>query len=212
MSSVGNYDFETGARSVEGTINGHLGQFINLHMYVKPGRNTSSDENMSDSNDPPECFNGFKILNNALKNGCFDVVIIQLGTNDMRPPFNRSESEIAERIGRLTKLVHEKCEDAKVVVVSPPKIEIDDIVDAMVMGNMEVVGLLPEKLQPLVKKLCKTEGAVFVDTVKNMGKAGSGDGVHLSAEQNVQLGGLIAEALQQCLGLSSLQGRTGKEP
>jgi lysophospholipase L1-like esterase len=123
-----------------------------------------------------------------------DVVLIMLGTNDVKWHFGRSTEDIVESIGRLVDDVetHGLAPDGRtpaVLLVAPVPVErrsaTGEFDDESVRKSHE--------LGPALRKLAEARGAGFADA-GTVGAVGE-DGIHLSEETHERLAALLAEAL-----------------
>jgi len=130
-----------------------------------------------------------------------DIVILMLGTNDLKIEFDRRPQDIAEAIKRLITLIESKTAKdghgpAKVVLVSP--ILVDD--QAPTFARFYVPdfynhesALKSQALSDELQKVAISAGCSFVDAA-NVAHAGE-DGIHFSQEAHAALARvLIKEA------------------
>jgi lysophospholipase L1-like esterase len=128
-----------------------------------------------------------------------DVVVLMLGTNDLKMVFNVPAGEIANGAGILAKIILQSTcgpdnAPPKLLLVAPPA-----------LGAMAHLPELSEKfggaepkarrLSVLYRTLAAQLGAAFVDSQAHT-KPGS-DGLHLDAASHATLGKAIATAVRQ---------------
>lgn len=135
-----------------------------------------------------------------------DLVILMLGSNDMKKRFGQTEREIGENIRKLIRKIRavssEKSEDGKpsrILLVSPTLISTeicssdpDDEFDGM--RSVE----LSEKLAPVYEKIASEEKCNFMDAAL-AAKAGTFDGLHLDETGHKQLAAAMAEKVKSIL-------------
>jgi len=128
-----------------------------------------------------------------------DLVVIMLGTNDLKTAFHRSPEEVAQGIRRLIELV--KAQDRAawteypaphVLVVAPPPMSDTERFPAPVFKN----GIdKSRQLAAPYEAVARAAGAEFLDAGRIMPADGV-DGLHLSAEAHRQLGRAIADKIR----------------
>jgi len=150
--------------------------------------------------------NGLDYLPAALASHMpLDLVIIMLGTNDVKPGFNQTPLDISLDVLQLASEVQKSSgvatsyPPAKVLVVAPPplgKIANVDWLQAMfpedsVRKSTELAGVLGP--------LATTAGFAFLDAGA-VAKIDGVDGVHMSAGQHAAIGTAVAEKVTDILG------------
>ncbi len=134
-----------------------------------------------------------------------DLVIIMLGTNDLKPVFNRTPLRIALGAAHLIELVNTlnggvgtSYKNPKVLLICPPALnpEIDKgpIFGAMFKGGVEKSKQLPE----LYEAVAKMGGAEFLNAGAVVSTDGV-DGLHLTAESQHKLGAAVAAKVKEIL-------------
>ena len=146
--------------------------------------------------DPVEGYkNGLEQLKPILLSHCpLDLVIIMLGTNDLKNRFSVSAVDVAWSIGRLVDTIR-KCETGftgpapDVLVICPPMLgdmsasPFGDIL----MGAQEKSA----ELARAVRNYC-TENGIEMLNAGDVVTASDTDGVHLQAQEQIKLGKAIA--------------------
>lgn len=133
-----------------------------------------------------------------------DLVILMLGTNDSKPYFHKTPLEIAAGMGKLIGLVQSSGggigtaypAPEVLVIAPPPLVEIPDPwFDNLFKGSQETTAALAEhysNLSRFYKVHYLNAGAVT---------ATEGiDGIHLTRENNAELGRAVAAKVREILG------------
>jgi len=133
-----------------------------------------------------------------------DLVILMLGTNDIKPGFARSALEIADGIETLVRLILDPktCEGfpvPAVLVVSPIEVR-ESIVDSCYsdgFGLLKAVAMSRE-LPPLVEAVAIRNGCYFIDAAK-YATASDLDAIHLAESGHASLAHAFANRVRQIL-------------
>jgi lysophospholipase L1-like esterase len=169
------------------------------------------DGRTTDAPDPGATIFGAQLDGSAYLQACLashlpvDLVVIMLGTNDLKPVFNRTPLRIAIGAAHLIDLVNTlnggvgtSYKNPKVLLICPPplnpSIEGGPIFGPMFKGGLEKSKQLPD----LYEAVAKMGGAGFL----NAGSVISTDGInglHLTAESERKLGTAIAEKVKEML-------------
>jgi lysophospholipase L1-like esterase len=156
-----------------------------------PGRTTVHDDPLEGVHK-----NGLSYLRACLESHRpVDVLLIMLGTNDLKTRFSVPPADIARGVGLLceTALACEAGPDSgapKLVVVAPVP-----IVETGHLGEMFGGGAAKsERLAPLYKELADRLGAAFLDA-GTVARVSPVDGVHLEADQHRALGEALAQVV-----------------
>ncbi|WP_412540817.1 GDSL-type esterase/lipase family protein [Longispora sp. K20-0274] len=131
-----------------------------------------------------------------------DLVVLMLGTNDVKNVFGRSAGEIAAAVGGLLDDIAEYGTDRdgrppKMLVLSPAPC--DDRALAYGEGYYDAGSVAKSReLAALIEAVADKHGAQFADagTVAGVG----GDGVHLTRESHTALAALIAARITEATG------------
>jgi lysophospholipase L1-like esterase len=167
------------------------------------------DGRTTDALDPGSPISGAQLDGSAYLPACLashlpvDVVVIMLGTNDLKPVFNRTPLRIALGAGHLIDLVNTlnggvgtTYKNPKVLLVCPPplnpSIEGGPVFGAMFKGGVEK----SRQLAPLYEAVAKMGGAAFLDAGTVVTTDGS-DGLHLTSESERKLGQAIAAKVKE---------------
>jgi lysophospholipase L1-like esterase len=129
-----------------------------------------------------------------------DLVILMLGTNDVKIQFNASPKEITQGMYQLVKMVKE-CDKGpfgsvpKILIISPaPIIEIPNLFTQFNENSITKSG----ELASLYQELAKKEGCNFLDASLFI-TSSELDGFHLDEAQSLLLASAIAEKVMQIL-------------
>ena len=130
--------------------------------------------------------NGLEYLRPCLEtHDPIDLIILMLGTNDMKERFNRQPERIVQGIENLLKAVAQFSEEEEtkmpqIILASPPLIDetIEGVEDKYLGG-----GEKSKKLAPLFARVAKKYNCKFVD-VSNLVSPSKKDGYHLEPEQH----------------------------
>ena len=131
-----------------------------------------------------------------------DLVVIMLGTNDLKASFDRSPEDIARGMRRLVdqvkamdRAVWTKYPAPKILVVAPPPLaQTESFPAAVFAGGLEK----SRQLASLYAKVAADAGVAFLDAGTVTGTDGM-DGLHLTAEAHRKLGQAIATKIRDTL-------------
>lgn len=126
-----------------------------------------------------------------------DMVILMLGTNDLKIEFNRSAVQIAQAIEGLVNIIREKTPDTNLLLVSP--ILVDDTKPLFKelypsYYNHESV-IKSQQLAIEIEKVATASNCLFVDasTVASSGE----DGIHFTKEAHAGLAQSLAKVVKE---------------
>ncbi len=161
------------------------------------GRLTAYDENLSDSNR-----NASQTLPTALyAHAPLDLVILMLGTNDMQPHIAGTSIAAMQGMRRLVTIVqnHFAGPDIitpKVLIVAPPKLckTDDEFYTGFFAGTIEQ----SFKLSEYYLQIAQEKDCDFFDTNK-VAQTSPIDGVHVDAENTMNIGKALAAVVQTIL-------------
>lgn len=147
------------------------------------------------------CLSGGALLPTLLKSHLpLDVVVIMLGTNDLKPVYSLGLADIARGMAVLAEAVKEfswpSCSPCpQVLLVSPPPLT--HAATRGLLAEFDAQGIvLSEQLADAYRQLAELEGCDFLDAGE-VARVGSFDGVHLDAAGHHALGLVIAAKLQE---------------
>lgn len=157
-----------------------------------PGRTTVHDDPVEGAHR-----NGLRVLPALLESHKpLDLVVIMLGTNDLKERFSVNAGDIAHSLERLARVV--KASDCGpegrgpdvLLVAPPPIIEVGCLRGMFAGGAVKSVALAAE-----VQAAAKRAGVAFLDAGKVVAVSPI-DGIHYDAAANPALAGAIAAAIR----------------
>jgi lysophospholipase L1-like esterase len=136
-----------------------------------------------------------------LSHNPLDVVVIMLGTNDLKIEFDRGTADVAAAVGGLVDDVVAYAQNRQkhvpqVIIISP--IHIDETAEQfanLYPGNYDQAAA--EKSRQLatdLSRMAEAKGCTFLDA-STVAKAGS-DGIHMDEASHPALGKLVAETIK----------------
>ena len=154
---------------------------------------------------PGAGMNGAAYLPAALSSHMpLDMVVIMLGTNDLRKDRNRNASDIASSVAQLVSIVTEgewqqrtNFPIPRVLVICPPKLNLQkSAYKAFFEGSLAKSEALPGLLRPLVE----SAGASFFDAATVVPFAEGPDEIHLTPENHAALAKAVAGEVKKAFG------------
>jgi lysophospholipase L1-like esterase len=152
--------------------------------------------------DRPGC-NGLPyFLPCLLSHAPLDVVVVMLGTNDLKSQFGRSAESIAAAVGRYVDVVEAVAVDRgepppTLVLVSP--VHVDDRRPAYVEQNGDdfdsTAAERSRQLGTLIRRVAEQRGVRFADAAE-VATVGD-DGIHLDVDSHGRLARLVARAVSE---------------
>jgi lysophospholipase L1-like esterase len=198
------YDTETRDRHPHGdrwpsVLQAALGQDVTVIAEGLNGRTTAYDDHLADCDR-----NGVKNLPTVLHTHMpLDLVIIMLGSNDMKPMIAGTAHAARAGMQRLVGLVHHHeysfdYDAPDILIVSPPPIceTADPVFAAVFKGGIEESAMLASLYRDLADEL----GCGFFDA-GSVAKVTPVDGVHMNAENTRALGRGLEPIVRVMLGL-----------
>jgi len=183
------------------TLKAELGEAAHVVAEGMGGRTTVHDDWGADGDR-----NGARILPTILLSHLpLDLIIVMLGTNDIKPHLGRTASEAGRGMGRLAQIVrgvHSGRMELvpEIMFVAPPHICATDNRD--VMAHFGGPGAIDEskKFASEYKRRAEEHGAHFFDA-STVAEPSPLDGVHLDRENTAAIGMGIAPRVEDILGL-----------
>jgi lysophospholipase L1-like esterase len=158
-----------------------------------PGRTTVHDDPIEGDHR-----NGLSVLPAILESHRpLDLVVLKLGTNDLKPRFAAGAMDIALSIGRLIRAVAAPaCGPGNgapaILVICPPPILETGCLAQMFAGGAAKSQALP----PLLAAECARHGAAFLDAGRHIA-ADPLDGIHYTAAAHATLGAAVAAEIRR---------------
>ncbi len=125
-----------------------------------------------------------------------DLVVVMLGTNDLKVPFGLSPYEIARGADKLMRVVKaSECGpefgEPKVLLICPPPVTESGCLAEMYRGGAEK----SRRLAPEYEAFAKARGAAFLDAGQHV-KVSPVDGVHWEAGEHAKLAVAVADKIR----------------
>ncbi|MCR5177338.1 MAG: hypothetical protein K6C05_10915 [Anaerovibrio sp.] len=140
-------------------------------------------------------FNGRPTFMPLLKSHIpLDLVVIMLGTNDIKVRFHKTPEEVTANVERLVKMVKQSCDPEKEWYgYGVPKVLVIAPVPVMATKNsFAPKNAASRELGPLFKEMAERNGVEFLDAWDYIKVPGMPDGIHFTAEQHKALGVAVA--------------------
>lgn len=202
-SNTWGYNAETGDRFPEdvrwtGVLQGLLGPAVRVLEEGQPGRTTVWDDPIEEHR------NGKAALYSTLEcQSPVDLVILMLGTNDLKPRFSLNAFDIAAGAERLIRIIRTHLPDGQkqppcILLVCPPPI--GDQVDSGAIGGMFTAAhsvaesrALPRYFAPLAQRYdcLYCQAGDYVTDISPV------DSVHLTAEGHRALAEALADLIRR---------------
>lgn len=182
------YDGRTRWPGVMRKILGHSWHVIEEGL---PGRTTIRDDLIEGT-----FKNGKRYLAACLESHRpLDVIVLTLGTNDLKARFGAPPEDIAAGVDILAGIIAATPNlghpPAKLLIVCPPPIILVGFLGVMFAGGVEKSKALP----PLYEAVAHKHGAAFLDAGKLV-SVSPRDGIHYEASEHLILGQTIAGKVQ----------------
>ncbi len=182
-----------------GVLQQALGGRVSVLADGVPGRTTA----LSDPDQPGR--NGLEALPGALDaTAPVDLLVLMLGTNDLKRVFQRSPEQVASGMEGLVRVALRSAAGPggaapEVLVVAPPPFD-EAVTGALFRGRGWAAERLAEEYRTLARRL-----RVHFFDAATAALPSRVDGVHLDAEGHARLGYALAQWVEQ-------NGWTGNEP
>ena len=174
-----------------GVMEADLGDGFDIVVEGLPGRTTVFDDPVEG-----EYRNGLRSFGAILESHRpIDLLIIMLGTNDLKQRFNLGPQDVALGVARL--LIEAKwleIVDRALVICPTPVKERGDLAEIFRGAEARAVGL-PQHME----RFARENGAEFLDAGALI-RVDETDGVHLSAEAHAVLGRAVAGKVRTIFG------------
>ena len=157
----------------------------------QPGRTTVHDDPVEGAHR-----NGLTILPALMESHApLDVVVIMLGTNDLKPRFSVPVVDIALGLERLVRLIHSISPVTQVMLVAPPPITEAGCLSEMFAGG----AAKSAQLAAAIAAAAKRAGTAFFDAGPYL-TVSPVDGIHYAPEGMHTFGLALAQAFRQQFG------------
>lgn len=136
--------------------------------------------------DDPEALgkNGLKALPGVLKkNAPLDLIVLLLGTNDLKAKYDRSAERVAQGVDNLVQCIFENFSPEnrpRLLILSPPIPKLLRVYDSFRYDGLEAKA---QSLAHRYELLAKKRGAAFINLAKFISSSDI-DGVHLDPTQH----------------------------
>jgi lysophospholipase L1-like esterase len=125
-----------------------------------------------------------------------DIVVVMLGTNDLKIRYSPCPYDIARGAGRIVTAIKDsrtgpENTSPRVVMVCPPPTVRSPVFEPMFGDSVE----LSKKLPPYYEQFARETGAVFLDAGKVI-KTSTVDGIHLDPEEHRKLAEAVAAVVK----------------
>lgn len=175
-----------------GVLAVELGPGFRIIEEGLPGRTTVHDDPIEGAH-----MNGLAALPMLVgSHSPLDVVVLMLGTNDLKSRFSVTAADIAASLERLVTTLRVLCaapgrKPPEVLLVAPPPIqEIDWLAEKFVGGAAKSQGL-----SAAIRRSAGRLGVAYLDAGEHI-RVSSLDGLHYDAETHATLGRVIATAVR----------------
>ena len=184
-----------------GALEGRLAGKVRVFPEGLGGRTTVFDDWMTGADR-----NGARILPTLLRShGPLDLVIIMLGTNDLKPFLGRTALEASNGMRRLVRIVRgssleEGHPGPKIIVMAPPAISDTQHPEMLLHFGGRAVIEESKLFAKWYAQRASEEGVGFFDA-GTVAKPHPADGVHLDAANTRAIGEALAPLVSELLGL-----------
>lgn len=179
-----------------GVLQNELGPGYKVIEEGLNGRTTNIDDTIEEDR------NGRRHLPSLLESHRpFDLIVIMLGTNDLKFRHNRAAADIAQSAGKLADLARKSMcgpNDGvpKVLLMAPPAtVEAGHELDALFAGSIAKSQQFPENYA----FWADATGAAFLDAGSVI-ESSSVDGIHFDPEDHTTLGNAVAAKVRDMIG------------
>jgi lysophospholipase L1-like esterase len=172
------------------------------YLVIEEGLNSRT----TDVDDPDqEGKNGLAALVPVLRQNLpLDVLVLALGSNDLKDRYKRTPDRIAEGVEHLVVAVQGALSPGTAIVVLSPSIPIfSRVYEAYSYAGLEAKA---RALAPLFRSVAEKRGAHFVDLALHV-KSSQVDGVHLDPEQHQAVAELLRPLIFSIANASTLTTR-----
>lgn len=172
-------------------IQAGLGEGVRVVAEGLPGRTTMFDDHVGPLNK-----NGALHLPVVLStHGPFDLVVVMLGTNDLKPAICGHAEGVVAGLARLVAIIRDCAGETvpDILLVSPPLL-CNTAGGGGPGGGRSLAE--SEKLAPAIRELCAETGCHFLDAAP-VARASTVDGVHLDAANTRAVGAAVLKFIRE---------------
>ena len=176
-----------------GVLAAELGPGYRVVEEGLPGRTTVHDDPIEGAH-----MNGLAALPMLVgSHSPLDVVVLMLGTNDLKSRFSVTAADIAASLERLVTMLRVlsaapgRTQPELLLVAPPPIQEVDWLAEKFVGGAAKSLGLAAA-----IRRSAERLGVAFLDAGAHI-RVSPVDGLHYDAETHATLGRVIAMAVRQ---------------
>jgi lysophospholipase L1-like esterase len=159
--------------------------------------------------------NGARVLPTLLaSHSPLDLVVIMLGTNDLKPFLGRTAFEASKGIGRLIEIIHghaaadnanaargeRRSPAPKIIIVAPPPLGPTDHLEMHAHFDLDAAIAESKRFSEWYRRRADEYGVGFFDA-GTVATAHVADGVHLDAASTRAIGEGLVPVVKQVLGL-----------
>jgi lysophospholipase L1-like esterase len=165
------------------------------------GRTTVHDDHFA-----PADRNGARILPTLLaSHGPLDLIVIMLGTNDLKPFLGRTAFEASKGVGRLIEVVRghagaQRQPAPEIVIVAPPHLGPTDHPEMMVHFGEDAAIAESRRFAEWYRRRADEHGVGFFDAA-TVARPSPHDGVHLDPANTRAIGAGLVPVVKEVLGL-----------
>lgn len=179
-----------------------LGDLLPEHEIIEEGMCGRTVVTV-DSFEPAWC--GIDALPGIIQaHNCVDIVILMLGTNELKAEFKHDAAYIAEGIGEFIKMLQnpdswKRGKLPKLLVISPILLGDDILGKDGICTQFDEISLRESKqMAGAIENICKQYHVEFMDASQYV-RASLTDAIHLDEEGHIQLGHAIYNKLNDLL-------------
>ncbi len=173
-----------------------LGEGFDVISEGLPGRNSCFDDPVEG-----EGMNGLRLIQPVLRSHQpIDLVIVMLGTNDLKARFNATSQDIALGTERIVMAIKQspygqKMSAPNAMIAAPVPILETGCLAEMFSGGTAKSIALPDHLREVAVR----QGVPLIE-LGNVAQVDPLDGVHLTADSQVAIGNAMVKKVQDVLG------------
>ena len=179
-----------------GVLQAELGPGYKIIEEGLNGRTTNIDDTIEEDR------NGRRHLPSLLESHRpFDLIVIMLGTNDLKARNNRSAADIAQSASKLADIARRSVcgpngQNPRVLLMAPPAtVEAGTPLDMLLAGSVEKSRHFPEQYAFYARAV----GVDFLDGGSVI-VSSRVDGIHFDADQHAKLGKAVAVKVKELIG------------